>query len=164
MSEQSVVLELTRIEAAHLAGLVAQFAELVDGAVVETGDPAVARLVPDAYDDAESAAEFRRLTEADLLDRRRDDAQAVLASLGETAVLPDDAPDSVLVENATITLDPTAVGAWLRTLAAIRLVLATRLGIAEADDHHPDDPRFGIYDWLGYRLDGLVAAVAGDDD
>ena len=49
--------------------------------------------------------------------------------------------------------------AWLRTLAAIRLVLASRLGIEVAEDHDPDDPRFGIYDWLGYRLDGLVAAV-----
>ena len=59
-------------------------------------------------------------------------------------------------------LAPDAIGAWLRTLAAIRLVLATRLGITEEDRHSPEDPRFGIYDWLGYRLDGLVSAVEGD--
>ena len=40
--------------------------------------------------------------------------------------------------------------------------LATRLGVAEADDHDSADPRFGIYDWLGYRLDGLVGAL--DDE
>lgn len=34
-----------------------------------------------------------------------------------------------------------------------------RLGIVEAEDHDSDDPRFGIYDWLGYRLDGLVGAL-----
>ena len=44
-------------------------------------------------------------------------------------------------------------------LAAIRLVLATRLGIRSEEDHDEDDPRFGIYDWLGYRLDGLVQAA-----
>jgi len=46
--------------------------------------------------------------------------------------------------------------------AAIRLVLASRLGIVDADDHDEDDPRFGIYDWLGYRLHGLVTAIDGD--
>jgi len=53
--------------------------------------------------------------------------------------------------------------AWLRTLAAVRLVLATRLGIGDADEHLDGDPRFGIYDWLGYRLDGLVRAMSGDE-
>jgi hypothetical protein len=50
------------------------------------GRPAVARLVPDAYrGDAEAAAEFRRYTEADLLQRRRTDADLVAASLARAA-------------------------------------------------------------------------------
>ncbi len=61
-------------------------------------------------------------------------------------------------------LDPEDLQAWLRTLAAIRLVLATRLGIKTEDDHDEDDPRFGIYDWLGYRLDGLVRAAEARTD
>lgn len=162
MSPRLVILELTRLEAAHLAGLVTQFAELVDGAGSDDGDPAIARLVPDAYDDAGAADEFRRLTEADLLDRRRDDARAVLASLTDAAQISDDPSDPVLLEAVPIQLPPADAQAWLRTLAAIRLVLAIRLGVTEEDHHSPDDPRFGIYDWLGYRLDGLVSAMDGD--
>jgi hypothetical protein len=162
MTPRLVILELTRLEAAHLAGLVTQFAELVDGAVTDDGDPAIARLAPDAYDEPGAADEFRRLTEADLLDRRHDDAQIVLASLADAAQIPDDPDDPVLLEAVPVELASEATGAWLRTLAAIRLVLATRLGITEEDHHSPDDPRFGIYDWLGYRLDGLVSAIERD--
>lgn len=159
MTARTVVLEITRLEAAHLSGLVGQFADLVDGANTSEGDPAIDRLAPDAYDDAAAAREFRDLTEADLLDRRRDDAATVLATLAEASDIPHDPEDPALLETVTIALDAPATGAWLRTLAAIRLVLATRLGIADTDDHDDTDPRFGIYDWLGYRLDGLVNAI-----
>ena len=162
-AERRVSLEITRIEAAHLVGLVSQFIELLEDSSSASGDPAVYRLVPDAYrDDAEAAQEFRDLTENDLLSRRRSDAGLVLASLSEAAEIPDDPESPLLVEQADIRLDPESVQAWLRTLAAIRLVLATRLGIGDADDHDEDDPRFGIYDWLGYRLHGLVTAVEGE--
>lgn len=163
MNGRTIALELTRIEAAHLTGLVAQFADLVDGAETADGDPAIERLTPDAYEDADAAREFRELTESDLLDRRRDDAAAMLATLAAASDISDDPDDPALRETVAIPLDDPAVAAWLRTLAAIRLVLATRLGIDDIDDHDADDPRFGIYDWLGYRLDGLVKAVDGSD-
>jgi hypothetical protein len=163
MSGKLLALELTRLEAAHFAGLVSQFAELVDGAETATGDPAIERLAPDAYEEPDAAREFREFTEADLLDRRRDDADMVLATLAGASELPDDPDDPALLETVVVPLEPLAVGAWLRTLAAIRLVLATRLGITDTDDHSSGDPRFGIYDWLGYRLDGLVQAVDGTD-
>lgn len=163
MSALVVVLEVTRIEAAHLAGLVVQFAELLDGAESAGPDPAIDRLVPDAYADHDDAREFRELTERDLLARRRDDAAAVLSSLAEAADIPDDADDAAMLETVEIGLEPAAAQAWLRTLAAIRLVLATRLGITEPQDHDPEDPRFGVYEWLGYRLDGLVGALERDD-
>ena len=163
-ADRIVVLDLTRIEAAHLAGLVSQFAELIEESVVTTGDPAIGRLVPDAYaDDPDAAREFRDLTEDDLLARRRSDAALVLASVQDAAVIPDDPDSPVLLETTEIRLDPAAVQAWLRTLAAIRLVLASRLGIEGPADHDEDDPRFGIYDWLGYRLHGLVT-VADEGD
>ncbi|MGN8552692.1 UNVERIFIED_CONTAM: DUF2017 domain-containing protein [Microbacterium sp. SLM126] len=161
MNERIIALEVTRLEAAHLARLVGQFSELVDGAETADGDPAIERLAPDAYEDAEAAREFRALTESDLLDRRRDDAAAMIATLAAASEISDDPDDPALRDTVTLPLDPAAVGAWLRTLAAIRLVLATRLGITDTDDHDADDPRFGIYDWLGYRLDGLVKAIEG---
>jgi hypothetical protein len=160
---RTVVLELTRMEAAHLAGLVAQFADLLEDAESAGGDPAIGRLVPDAYSgDAEAAREFRQLTEGDLLERRRQDAGTVLGTLSSASSLPEDAApgDEALMELVDLTLDPETVQAWLRCLAAIRLVLATRLGIRTEEDHDVDDPRFGIYEWLGYRLDGLVQAAS----
>lgn len=160
MSDRIVVLEVARLEAAHLAGLVGQFAELLRESAPDDGDPAIARLVPSAYaDDEDAAQEFRALTQADLLGRRGSDAGLVLASLQHAAQIPEDPDDPALLEEVEITLDPETAQAWLRTLAAVRLVLATRLGVVEEDDHEHDDPRFGVYDWIGYRLDGLVAAL-----
>lgn len=164
MSDRVVVMEITRLEAAHLAGLVGQFAELLRDSAPEDRDPALERLVPSAYsDDDDAAREFRALTQSDLLDRRAADASDVLASLQEAAVIPEDPEDPALLEQVEIRLDPAAARAWLRTLAAVRLVLATRLGVVEEDDHDATDPRFGIYDWIGYRLDGLVNALDTDD-
>ncbi|WP_239539726.1 DUF2017 family protein, partial [Microbacterium sp. B35-04] len=81
MSGRTVAMEITRLEAAHLASLVGQFSELLRDSAPEDGDPALARLVPAAYsDDAEAAREFRALTQSDLLDRRAADAAVVLAS------------------------------------------------------------------------------------
>lgn len=158
MTERIVVLELARLEAAHLAGLVRQFAELLDDP--GEGDPAIERLVPAAYEDEDDAREFRELTEAGLLERRRTDAEAMLTTLHTIlGPLPDDPADPALVEAVTIPLDAAAAQSWLRTLAAVRLVLASRLGIERPEDHDPDDPRFGIYEWLGFRLDGLVQAL-----
>ena len=160
MSDRVVVLEVARLEAAHLAGLVGQFAQLLRESAPDDGDPAIARLVPTAYaDDEDAAREFRSLTQADLLDRRASDAGLVLASLQDAAEIPEDPDDPARLEQVEIRLAPETAQAWLRTLAAVRLVLATRLGVVEEDDHEHDDPRFGVYDWIGYRLDGLVAAL-----
>ncbi|MDN3494493.1 DUF2017 family protein [Planococcus sp. APC 4015] len=164
MNDRMIVLELARIEGGHLAALVTQFAELLDESTDSAQrDPGILRLVPDAYsDDAEAAAEFRSLTESDLIGRRQSDASIVLASLAGYLELSDDPDDPALVESVDVRLDADTARAWLRTLAAIRLVLATRLGIDDEDDHDGEDPRFGIYDWLGYRLDGLVRALDAD--
>lgn len=159
-----VLLEMSMLEAAHLTDLVAQFAELIADTVDETtsDDPAIARLVPDAYrDDPAAADEFRRLTQGDLLDRRRDDADTVLATLQRDGVTL--RPAQIADEDATaafvVELDDLRVAAWLRTLTSVRLVMATRLGITDDGQEDPDDPRFGIYNWLGFRLEGLLDAL-----
>lgn len=160
MSDHAVVMQITRMEALHLSGLVAQFVDLL-----RTGspaaDPAVARLVPDAYESPTEAAEFRSATEADLLDRRRADALRVLDSLGDALPASDDSDDPTLLESVPVLLTDDDARAWLRTLAALRLILASRLGIEDESDDDPDDPRFGVYEWVGYRLDGLVRALDG---
>lgn len=156
MTADLVLLTIARIEAQHLAGLVQQFSDLLRETEDASSDPAVARLVPDAYpDDAAAAGEFRHATEDDLLDRRRDDADRVLATLSAAGGL-DGPADTEVVD---VALSPDDARAWMRALAAIRLVIASRLGIASEEDHDEDDPRFGVYDWLGYRLEGLIHAI-----
>jgi len=161
---RELVMAITRVEALHLSQMTQQFLDLLEATTDAASDEAVARLVPDGYsDDDDAAREFRRLTERELLERRHVDAQAVLEILRPT--LPDQpiAPDDAsLTEEVVVHASADDVGALLRTLSAIRLVLATRLGIQSEDDHDSTDPRFGIYDWLGYRLDSLIAAIESD--
>lgn len=159
-----VMMTITRIEAVHLSQLTQQFLDLLDTTVDARSDAAVGRLVPDAYrDDEDAAAEFRRLTERDLLDRRTADAALVRQLLAPAVpALPLDTGDPTLVEEVVVHAAPDEVDALLRTLAAIRLVLASRLGVDDEDTHDSDDPRFAIYDWLGYRLDALLTALDED--
>lgn len=157
MSERIVVLEISGLEALHLAGIVGQFRDLLTESR-SANDPGIARLMPDAYPDDDAASrEFRRLTGGDLLERRGQDAETVLRTLGIDGgdLDPASDPDGTV----PVALGETEALAWMRTLSAVRLVLATRLGIQTEDDHHPDDPRFGVYDWIGYRLDGLMTAL-----
>ncbi|SFI29058.1 MULTISPECIES: DUF2017 family protein [Microbacterium] len=163
MTVPGVALELTAIEVAHLTSLVEQFSALVTEQESDAGDPAIARLVPDAYADADAAREFRALTESDLLQRRAADAGLVLATLlRDGAPLRPEELDAVSAEAVvSIPLDGERLSAWLRTLTALRLVLATRLGIRTEADGDVDDPRYGVYEWLGYRLEGLLQAIDG---
>lgn len=156
-----VTLEMSLLEAAHLTDLLAQFEDLLGPDA--TSDPAIARLVPDAYpDDPAAAQEFRSLTQDDLLARRREDIGVVRHSLrhdGER--LDPGALDRAQAEQTLLVrLDARTSGAWLRALAALRLVMAERLGITDEDADDDGDPRFGVYEWLGYRLDGVVQALA----
>ena len=164
----TVLVSITRLEAAYLAELVEQFADLVASPVAGSADPALDRLTPDAYsDDAEAAREFRRLTRGDLLSRRAEDATMLIDTLrsdGEIPAPQDVDPDTA-GEEIALALDATQSTAWMRTLSAVRLVMASRLGIeTEADAAEVSaDPRFGVYEWLGYRLDTLVTALDSVD-
>jgi hypothetical protein len=91
-----------------------------DLAVEPPADPAVARLLPDASrDDPELAQSFRRLTEQDLRERKRD-------SLGLAA--------AAMRRAAPVVLDDSEAQALLKGLTDVRLVLAERLGIATDED------------------------------
>ena len=104
-------------------------------------DPAVARLLPDAYaNDPGASTEFRRLTEHSLADRKVANARLVITGL-------------LAAQGAEFELDAEAQQAWLRTLTDIRLVLAARLGIETDDDTGLLDSDEAlmmrdVYDWL----------------
>jgi hypothetical protein len=114
-------------------------------------DPALARLLPDAYqDDPEAAGEFRRLTESSLRREKVDAAERLLAAL------PGDGPGEVR-------LDPDTTEAWLATINDVRLALGTRLDVteemAEPDPEDPDAPAYVVYLWLT-ELQGVLIEVA----
>jgi hypothetical protein len=125
--------------------------------VTAPSDPALRRLLPDAYpDDAEATEEFRRYTDATLRDGMNADLHAVRESL------------LVIGENGHASLDDDVAQAWLRVLNRVRLVLAVRLGIENASDHEDlamidtDDPRTGpflLFEWVGYLLSDLLNAL-----
>ncbi|HEY3924563.1 MAG TPA: DUF2017 family protein [Acidothermaceae bacterium] len=125
--------------------------------VTAPSDPALRRLLPDAYpDDAEATEEFRRYTDATLRDGMYIDLVAVRQSL------------VVIGENGQASLDDELAQSWLRVLNRVRLVLAVRLGIEKASDQddlaliEADDPRTGpflLYEWIGYLLSDLLNAL-----
>jgi hypothetical protein len=83
-------------------------------------DPAVARLLPDgSRDDAAATAEFRRLTEHGLRQRKRAALDQARLALGRA--------DPVV-------LDADEAQALLKGLTDIRLVVAERLGLRTDDD------------------------------
>ena len=121
-------------------------------------DPVVRRLFPNAYPHDESASsDFRRFTERDLRGKKVDDAQVVLRDLDRT--------DG---GRQALRIDPADAEAWLRTLTGVRLAVATRLGITDANSAEelaelPDeDPRsymMSVYDWLGFAQETLIATL-----
>ncbi|WP_403024315.1 DUF2017 domain-containing protein [Salinibacterium sp. GXW1014] len=144
----AVVAQIEEAEVALLSTLARQAADVV--AAADFDDPAVGRILPDAYpDDPEASAEFRRFTQADLAGRKLANAGVILEALDE-------------VREGELRLRPEQVQAWLRSLTDVRLILATRLGIqAEGDEDRPGvDPMMrDVYDWLGFVQNSLIEAI-----
>ena len=131
----TAIIELEPVERRILSGLFSDAAELLDdGAETEADelaklvgmssgkrptDPAVLRLLPDVdAEDAERAAEFRRLTERDIRESK-------LANL------------RTLSRSGRTELTEEQARSWATALGDVRLILATRLGIAtDADLEH----------------------------
>lgn len=156
-------LSFATIEGQNLLHLVDEFIDLL---VVgrETQDAGLDRLAPNAYpEDDDAAATFRAATRTDLLDRRVSDALDVRAALAPFDHDDVDPSTRAALSPREVVIPADEMDAWLRTLSAMRLVVATRLEIDDADTHDPRDQRFHVYDWLGYRLDQLVQLADEQD-
>ncbi|WP_412148297.1 DUF2017 family protein [Curtobacterium flaccumfaciens] len=132
-----------------LASLTAQLRQVLGGDL--STDPISERMFPDAYPgDDEASAEFRKYTQSDLLTQKTTNASIVHDWLTGTRDGSLDAEDEQ---------------AWLRTLTDLRLTIADRLGIEDADDEErsvEDDAGVGlrdVYDWLGYVQEHLVVTL-----
>ena len=134
----------------------------LDGDVGISDDPAVARLLPDAYDDPDDARDFRRFTENDLRQSKMQHAMTVVEEIERSG-------EKVAV---------TSTDSWLGLLNDARIAIGTRIQISE-DNHEElaglpdDDPRSGlfhVYDWLTFLQESLVRCMApalygfSDDD
>lgn len=159
MSEPVVHVQMARVEGAQLVQLVDDFRELM-GTDRDVTDPAILRLAPNPYpDDDEASRSFRDATRDDLLDRRALDAEVVRTALADLrGDLASMAQDEAFASH-DLEIRASDVDSWLRTLTALRLVIASRLGIEDEGDLDPEDARYGVYDWLGYRLEVIVQAA-----
>jgi hypothetical protein len=118
-------------------------------------DPAIRRLLPDAYADADGAAEFRRLTDSGLRAEKIANLRRVL--------------DGAAAAGGVVRIEPDAVDGWLAGLNDIRLVLGERLEMTEErehlDDLDGDDPRLPLlaaYDWLSYLQEAILELLLSD--
>ena len=127
------------VDAGSSAALLAQLG--IGGKTTAPLDPALARLLPDAYsNDADASSEHRHLTELGLVDRKIANAHTVVATLSADPV----------------ELDGTASQSWLRALTDLRLTLAARLQIKEDGGYGTGDTAMlDVYEWLGY-LQGML--------
>lgn len=124
--------------------------------VAPPDDPALRRLLPDAYADETMSGEFRRLMDSEL---RRQKTEA----LDELRRAVDGAGGGGIKLKLTADQGET----WLRALTDIRLVLGTRLDVTEdledrwanltADD--PMAPLLAAYEWLGWLQESVVLAL-----
>lgn len=123
----------------------------VDADVGISDDPAMARLLPDAYDDPDDAREFRRFTENDLRQSKMQHAMTVVEEIERSG-------EKVAV---------TSTDSWLGLLNDARIAIGTRIQISE-DNHEElaglpdDDPRSGlfhVYDWLTFLQESLVRCM-----
>lgn len=124
----------------------ARLAEVgIGGSSTPPRDPALARLLPDAYrDDPEAASEYRRLTETSMVERKIVSARGLVESLGE----------------GDVRLDRDGAQLWLRAINDLRLIIASRLGIVEDDDVGTgDEVMQDVYFWLGYVQGSLLDAM-----
>lgn len=111
------------------------------------------RLFPPAYlaeEDAEAAADYRRLMREELVASRLTSLGVVVAALESDLAFDED----------------TAV-AMMRSFNEVRLVLGTLLDVSEDtefDDLDPADPRSGqyhLYGFLGWLVEQFVEALGG---
>jgi hypothetical protein len=170
-----LVLQLAAEERPILASLAASLAEMLEPAgstpeadplvalvgfssddpVDKPDDPALRRLLPDAYADAEGAAEFRRFTDADLRAEKVANLRRIL--------------DGATASGGVVRIEPAEVDGWLAGLNDIRLVLGERLDMTEEREHlenlEQGDPRLALlaaYDWLSEMQEWLVQLLLAD--
>lgn len=136
-------------ERSVLTSLTEQLQQVLAGDLAS--DPVAIRMFPDAYpQDEDASAEFRRLTESDLVAQKTTNVTTVhewLTGARDGAFGAEDEQ------------------AWLRCLTDLRLTIADRLGIVDSaseERSYRSDSGVGlrdVYDWLGYVQEHLIETL-----
>lgn len=140
-------LRLPQPERDLLRRLPAELQELLDAA---PDDPSLGRLFPPAYEDEADETEYRRLMQDELAAGRRKALQVLAETADRDRLSADEAQG------------------WLTALNDLRLVLGTRLDVAEDTFRHgldPSDPRapeLALYGYLSWLQEQLVEAIGAD--
>jgi hypothetical protein len=143
-ADGTVRVELDDEERALLRGIGEELQALVEK---EPDDPSLRRLFPPAHEDAELEREYQELTRSQLA-TGRERALEILRETADRELLSADEAD-----------------AWLRALNDARLVLGTRLDIAEDFDWDafdattPRAPELALYAYLSWLQEQLVEAL-----
>ena len=125
-------------------------------------DPALDRLLPSAHrEDPALAAEFRRLTEYGLRERKAANLAKAISALQDS-------------DGDNVRLDREQAQAMVVALTDVRLLLGERLGLRTDEDADalqdrleavsPDDPQLylaGCYDFLTWLQESLIQALMG---
>lgn len=145
---------------AEEAMLLSELADQVDSVLLlgSNDDPALERLLPNAYPDDETAArEFERYTRGSLVDGKRQAAQSVRDATDVT-----DGRDLVEIE-----LDESQAWGWLTFLTDLRLILAERVGLGDDggsdDDETRDDYLLAAYEWAGFVQGSMLEVLDPTD-
>ena len=146
---------------AEEAMLLSELADQVDSVLLlgEADDPALGRLLPNAYpDDAPSSHEFARYTRDSLVDGKRQAAQRV-----RDATAVEDGDDTVV----QIELDQSEAWGWLTFLTDLRLILAERVGVVEEGEDGADETRDdylrAAYEWAGFVQGSMLEVLDPTD-
>jgi hypothetical protein len=138
------------------AMLLSELADQVDSVLLlgEADDPALGRLLPNAYpDDHDAARDYTRYTRDSLVDGKRQAAQRVR--------------DATAVEEhgrvVQIELDQSEAWGWLTFLTDLRLILAERVGIVDEDEAEADETRDdylrAAYEWAGFVQGSMLEVL-----
>lgn len=127
----------------------------IQSPVEQPEDPVLRRLLPNAYADAESSAEFRKYTEMSL----RTAKQKHLFYLRQQLL---SAVEKELVKAVIKVTDPSA---WAIAINDLRLALAVRLDIEQSSyekyelmpSGDPQKPLFAVYFWLGGLQERMIS-------
>lgn len=126
-------------------------------------DPALARLLPNAYESEDDANAFRSVSEQGILNRKLQDALAVSTALGLSG-------DPFGGDSVEVEVVGDDVFTWSRVITSLRLAIAARAGIDSEADHirlASDEEAQGsvmVYDWLAAILENLMSVAEVNAD